>query len=423
MRSLLPVALAAALLAPAPALCWWWPVGGSVLTGFACDRAPPYAAGQHRGIDIGGAEGAPVSAPVSGTVSFAGSVPTFGKTVSIETADGYSVTLVHLGSYSVRRGQQVAERDVVGTVGPGGADGELPEPYVHLGVRVASDPQGYTDPLSFMPPRPPGAPPVPPPVPGGVPAPPPPPDPGPGGTPPPPAVAPPPSSGENARPALRSPMRSHRPKRPGQRKPEPLPARVTSPVPATPSSRTAPRITTRPPRAVARELRRSARARQRPIPSEVVRPSASGGARRLDLVPTAAAAMLHAKPVPSREDPTVFEALAAALGVALGLALLLATGGAPRRSRRPAARKAVRIIESDALLPDDTDLLRERGAAHRQRVHDHRRGRPRPAPPAARRRDLLPDRHRRARLQGLPRGGGTGRRSQDVRRRHRRELA
>src|SRR4051812_16652787 len=169
MRSLVPVALAAALLAPAPALGWSWPVSGSVLTGFAFDRAHPYAAGQHRGIDIGGAEGAPVSAPVSGTVSFAGSVPTSGKTVSIETADGYSVTLVHLGSYSVRHGQQVAERDVVGTVGPGGADGELPEPYVHLGVRVASDPQGYTDPLSFMPPRPPGAPPVPPPVPGGVP--------------------------------------------------------------------------------------------------------------------------------------------------------------------------------------------------------------------------------------------------------------
>src|SRR3954471_21648850 len=200
MRSLVPVALAAALLAPAPALGWSWPVSGSVLTGFAFDRAHPYAAGQHRGIDIGGAEGAPVSAPVSGTVSFAGSVPTSGKAVSIETADGYSVTLVHLGSYSVRRGQQVAERDVVGTVGPGGADGELPEPYVHLGVRVASDPQGYTDPVSFMPPRPPprpGAPRAPPPVPGGVPAPPPPPDPKPGGAPPPPAVAPPPPSGGN----------------------------------------------------------------------------------------------------------------------------------------------------------------------------------------------------------------------------------
>src|SRR4051812_44161707 len=268
MRSLVPVALVAALLAPAPALGWSWPVSGSVLTGFAFDRAHPYAAGQHRGIDIGATEGAAVSAPVSGTVSFAGLVPTSGKTVSIETAEGYSVTLVHLGSYSVRRGQQVAEHDVVGTVGPGGADAELPEPYVHLGVRVASDPQGYADPLSFMPPRSPGAPPLPPPAPGGVPAPPPPPDPGPGGDPAPPAVAPPPPPGRGAGPAPRSPVRAHRPRRPNQRKPESVPARVTAPVRATASRRRAPRNATRPARAVARQLQRSARGQRRHIPSD-----------------------------------------------------------------------------------------------------------------------------------------------------------
>ena len=407
MRSLVPVALAAALFAPAPALGWSWPVSGSVLTGFAFDRAHPYAAGQHRGIDIGAAEGVAVSAPVSGTVSFAGSVPSSGRTISIETSDGYSVTLVHLGSYSVRRGQQVAEHDVVGTVGPAGADGELPEPYVHLGVRVASDPQGYVDPLSFMPPRPPGAPPLPPPVPGGVPAPPPPPDPGPGGAPAPPAVAPPPPPGRGAVPRPRSPVRARRPPRLRQRKPESLPSRVTASVRATAGRRPAPRIAIRPARSVARQLHRSARARRRHVPSEGVRPSASGDARRLDLVPNAVATTPRAKAVPSHKGAPVPEAMA----VVLGLALLLAMGGARRRSRRPAERKAARIIESDALLPDDTDLLRERGAAHRQRVHDHRRGHPRPASPAARRRDVLPDRHRRACLQGLPRGRGAGARS------------
>ena len=34
-------------------------------------------------------------------MSFAGTVPTNGKTVTIETADGYSVTLTHLGSIAV----------------------------------------------------------------------------------------------------------------------------------------------------------------------------------------------------------------------------------------------------------------------------------------------------------------------------------
>src|SRR5256714_8864563 len=94
------VVAAAMLIVPAPALGWSWPVQGSVLTAFSFDRAHPYAAGQHRGIDIGSPVGSPVVAAASGTVLFAGTVPTGGKTVTIETADGYSVTLVHPGSFA-----------------------------------------------------------------------------------------------------------------------------------------------------------------------------------------------------------------------------------------------------------------------------------------------------------------------------------
>ena len=47
----------------------------------------------------------------------------------------------------------------------------------------------------------------------------------------------------------------------------------------------------------------------------------------------------------------------------------------------------------------------------------------RPAPPAARRRDVLPHRHRRARVEGLPRRRGAGPRPAGVRRRDRRGLA
>ena len=78
---------------------------GPVLQPFAYDEAHPYAAGQHRGIDIGAAgAGETVVAPAAGTVSFAGTVPTSGKSVTIETADGYSVTLTHLGSIRVANG-------------------------------------------------------------------------------------------------------------------------------------------------------------------------------------------------------------------------------------------------------------------------------------------------------------------------------
>lgn len=134
------------------AQAWSWPVQGPVLQPFAYDEAHPYAAGQHRGVDIGAdSAGQNVVAPATGTISFAGSVPTSGESITIQTADGYSVTLTHLGSILVAKGGAVAEHDVVGTIGPSGAP-EFDQPYVHLGVRTTSDPNGYLDPLSFLPP-------------------------------------------------------------------------------------------------------------------------------------------------------------------------------------------------------------------------------------------------------------------------------
>jgi hypothetical protein len=60
------------------------------------------------------------------------------------------VTLVHLGAIAVGRGATVEEGTAVGSVGPSG-DLEHAEPYVHLGIRIAADPQGYVDPLSLLP--------------------------------------------------------------------------------------------------------------------------------------------------------------------------------------------------------------------------------------------------------------------------------
>jgi peptidase M23-like protein len=141
------------LWAPA-AYAWSRPVDGPVLQPFAYDQAHPYAAGQHRGIDLAAAAaGEPVIAPAAGTVSFAGTVPTNGKSVTIETADGYSVTLTHLGSIDVVKGAAVAEQDAIGTVGPSGTP-EVDAPYVHLGIRVTADPNGYVDPLKLLPPVP-----------------------------------------------------------------------------------------------------------------------------------------------------------------------------------------------------------------------------------------------------------------------------
>ena len=89
MHRLLVAGLAtlAALVSSGSALAWSWPAEGDVLRPFILG-SDAYASGQHRGIDVGGAEGSPVVAPVSGVVSFAGSLPTYGRGVKIATGDG-----------------------------------------------------------------------------------------------------------------------------------------------------------------------------------------------------------------------------------------------------------------------------------------------------------------------------------------------
>jgi hypothetical protein len=141
MRRLLPVLLLSLVVVPA-ASAWTWPVRGPVVQAFDFDQAHPYGAGQHRGIAIEAAAGTPVRAPAAGTVSFAGTVPGSGRSLTIRTDDGLAVTVTELGSLEVARGASVAEGDEIATAGS--------DP-VHLGVREAANEQGYLDPLRFLP--------------------------------------------------------------------------------------------------------------------------------------------------------------------------------------------------------------------------------------------------------------------------------
>src|SRR5215472_15617365 len=144
--------LIAALAFAGPASAWTWPASGPVLLAYSFDPAHPYAAGQHRGIDVGGSPGELVRAPAGGVVTFAGTVPGSGKSVTILTTDAWSVTVTQLGSIAVTKGATVAEGDGVGTIGPSG-DPEVSGPYVQLGIRHADQDQGYVDPTTLLPPR------------------------------------------------------------------------------------------------------------------------------------------------------------------------------------------------------------------------------------------------------------------------------
>jgi septal ring factor EnvC (AmiA/AmiB activator) len=123
MRNVLLAAVAAAVaLAAAPnASAWMWPADGPVLRPFVLGD-DPYAGGQHRGIDIGVEADAIVRAPAGGEVTFAGSLPRYGKSLTIRTLDGYAVTLLHLGVLVVSRGGAVQEGQAVGR-GVAGGDG------------------------------------------------------------------------------------------------------------------------------------------------------------------------------------------------------------------------------------------------------------------------------------------------------------
>ena len=152
-----PLALTAALLAglwlaPAGAIAaWTWPVQGEVSTHYR-NGEDPYAAGQHRGIDIAAPAGHPVVAATGGTVTFAGTVGLSGLTVAVRTGDGrFDTSYLHLGSIDVRPGQRVAAGQRLGAVGTSGRR-SIEEPHLHFGVRDAGSDHAYHDPLEFLPP-------------------------------------------------------------------------------------------------------------------------------------------------------------------------------------------------------------------------------------------------------------------------------
>ena len=143
-------------LATAPAAhAWTWPADGEVLRAFSVGDNP-YDGGQHRGVDLALGGSVVVRAPAAGEVTFAGTVPTHGRTVTIETSGGYKASLTHLGPLLVQRGAVVKEGDPVAEPGPSGTP-EHDVPYVHLGIRTTDD--AYIDPLSLLPPRDPATPP------------------------------------------------------------------------------------------------------------------------------------------------------------------------------------------------------------------------------------------------------------------------
>lgn len=127
---------------------WPWPVIGEVVTAYR-NGDDPYAAGQHRGVDIAAPVGTPARAVVAGRVSFSGKLPDGGNVVTLRTSDGrYLISYLHLASRAVRRGAAIEVGKVLGETGTTGRR-SIDLPHLHFGVRRAAT-RAYLDPMLML---------------------------------------------------------------------------------------------------------------------------------------------------------------------------------------------------------------------------------------------------------------------------------
>ena len=346
-------------------------------------------------------------AAAGGDVRFAGTAGSSGLTISIRTER----RLRHLvpPPLVARRcapGRSVSAGERIGAVGTTGTRSAT-APHLHFGVRDAGNRHGYHDPLG-LPARAARA--APSPAPAGA---------RPGSARPSPAA-----------PAARAAARPRRRARPraasGRARPAPTPR-----PPRRCRRRAVHRAGTRrscgPPRARASRrprpgLRRLARPAAGRLAAPARRAAASASDARAPSSAETARRGSHARRRPrarrtatSRGDgPDLGWALACG-GLLLAAAVLGLTATAdgaevrraravPRSRRARGQRSRAGRVDGDAVLRHHADLLRQRRAASRARLHDDRRRRSRSAHAPARRGRLLPHGHRRARRAG--RAGG-----------------
>ncbi|WGM30757.1 peptidoglycan DD-metalloendopeptidase family protein [Brevundimonas sp. NIBR11] len=141
-----PAATAQTSVAPAGSTVFQWPVRGDILRRFG-----PVGMGErNNGINIGAAAGAAVGAAAGGRVSYIGDdLPGQGLTVLITHRDGWRTVYGHLGSATVRDGDDVRAGQQIGTVGLTAGDGR---PSIHFETRrMQGDQPTAIDPLTVLP--------------------------------------------------------------------------------------------------------------------------------------------------------------------------------------------------------------------------------------------------------------------------------
>ncbi len=118
-----------------------WPVDGKVLYQFGTATGPNKTRIPWHGIGIAAPVGTPVRAVAGGTVSLAGALGTYLKSVLIDHGGGYYTFYGYLNDASVTQGERVYRGQVIGHVGGGSSD---QGPHLHFEIRgrggIALDP-------------------------------------------------------------------------------------------------------------------------------------------------------------------------------------------------------------------------------------------------------------------------------------------
>lgn len=96
-------------------------------------RADPFSHKDrmHKGVDLAAPEGTKISAPLAGTVVFAGYENGYGNSILIRHSGGVQTRYAHLGLMNVKAGDVVASQQVIGNVGD---TGRSTGPHLHFEV-------------------------------------------------------------------------------------------------------------------------------------------------------------------------------------------------------------------------------------------------------------------------------------------------
>ena len=125
---------------------WIMPVSGTLTSAFGMRLHPVLGYYRmHNGIDLAAAQGTPIYATRSGTVTTcsyqAGGA---GNYVSINHLDGFSSIYMHMTHYVVSPGQSVSQGQLIGYVG---STGISTGPHLHFGISYAGT---YVNPLAYV---------------------------------------------------------------------------------------------------------------------------------------------------------------------------------------------------------------------------------------------------------------------------------